>query len=469
MLLSGFCWAIICTAQTTIQPSANLYANAASITIQGNLNNNGSINANAATQWLFNGTAEQTIGGSNSIQFGSLTLNNSNGLTLGNNINILSIANFQSGKISLGNYNCTMAQTASLTGYNSINYFVTNGSGQLKQTIGNAQTVFYPVGTSTSYLPYSFTNNGTADVYSIRVDNGSYLNYNSSSGVGMGTAISNLAVNKTWVINEATPGGSNFNLTLQWNAANELSGFNRNQAEIRYFDYNTASWKTASAYLSANGTDPYSLTKTISGISNLNNFPIGIFSVGAALPLQWLSFNAVQNGNDVKLDWTINQQIGNKYFNIQRSDDGNQFSTIGKINSTLLSDYSYTDSGVIALFKTALKPLIFYRLQQVDIDGKNSYSKTVPVNLAFAGNNVFVKIYPNPVHSILNIQWYSNNNESCNIRMIDARGVLIKQAIFAAEKGINNTSFAVQSLSAGYYTVQLITKNGTKEIMVLKN
>ncbi len=101
-----------------------------------------------------------------------------------------------------------------------------------------------------------------------------------------------------------------------------------------------------------------------------------------------------ENTNDVnKLEWVTNVEINNDYFQVERSSDGvlwNSIGTLDGMGSTQetqrysLNDVTYTNS------------MNYYRLKQVDNDGKFSYSKIISL-LGGGLNFALVKHYPNPI------------------------------------------------------------------------
>ena len=91
----------------------------------------------------------------------------------------------------------------------------------LIQPVNNGVSKSFPVGNSTC-TPITILNNGTSDTYSVRTTP-EILEFGTS-----GTAYTNGVVNRTWFVEEAVAGGSDLTLTVQWNAADELTGFDRN-------------------------------------------------------------------------------------------------------------------------------------------------------------------------------------------------------------------------------------------------
>jgi hypothetical protein len=104
--------------------------------------------------------------------------------------------------------------------------------------------------------------------------------------------------------------------------------------------------------------------------------PIVIATADATLPIDLKDFTVIVKNNTSFLAWQTASEKDNAAFNIERSNDGQTFSKIGQIkavgNSQTLQNYQFSD-------ETPLAGLNYYRLQQVDMDGKtmNSAVKSV--------------------------------------------------------------------------------------------
>jgi hypothetical protein len=97
------------------------------------------------------------------------------------------------------------------------------------------------------------------------------------------------------------------------------------------------------------------------------------------LPIQISSFIATKAGGQVQLSWTTASETNNKGFNVQRSQDGANWVTIGFVNGAGQSAqeraYRYTDA-------VPLKGKNYYRLLQVDFDNRSSASTVVVADIA---------------------------------------------------------------------------------------
>lgn len=247
---------------------------AASIILKdADLVNDGIFLASNGSTVAFKGTSPQSVGGLSSSDFDNLLLDNNGGLELNNTESVNGTLTFINGKITLGNNDLIMGPSASISGSSSSNYVITNGGGSLRQWVNNNATdVAYPVGLDFDFLPVTIrlTVGSMADELSARVENGLYTAYD-GSGVPTGSLITDHGVSRTWILEEATSGGSDGTIKLQWNAASESTGFNLGSCDIGHYTGGAWSFSSASA---AVGSDPY--TQTLSGIASFS--PFGVFS-----------------------------------------------------------------------------------------------------------------------------------------------------------------------------------------------
>lgn len=113
----------------------------------------------------------------------------------------------------------------------------------------------------------------------------------------------------------------------------------------------------------------------------------------AILPVRLTKFEGqLQNDQTVSLNWTSAAEINSEAYIVERSVDGRNFEAVGTIsaagNSAKTLSYSFTD-------KLPVAGGYFYRLNQVDIDGKFEYSKVVYINSG-KGKSAVTAVFPNP-------------------------------------------------------------------------
>ena len=121
---------------------------------------------------------------------------------------------------------------------------------------------------------------------------------------------------------------------------------------------------------------PVTITIEISGYSNsqtltFDDLIIEGSVVGAVLPVELAKFNVKKTEQSVMLSWATASEKNNDHFDIQKSINGTQFQTIGQVkgSGTNLSGaiYNFED-------KNPSVGIAYYRLKQVDIDGKYAYT-----------------------------------------------------------------------------------------------
>jgi len=175
--------------------------------------------------------------------------------------------------------------------------------------------------------------------------------------------------------------------------------------------------------------------------------------IAQVLPVTWLAFSATKRGNDGLLNWLVANEDDNHYYEVLRSSDGQNFATIAQVNNTGYGNYEYTDPG-IANFGA---PVLYYRIKQVDINGKYSFSVIKPLTFDLKGNEI--SIYPNPVKEgfYVSIPFINPDNRIVTLNLIAANGqrVLSKEikSLQAA-----NYYFKIDDkvITAGQYTLQII-------------
>jgi len=187
------------------------------------------------------------------------------------------------------------------------------------------------------------------------------------------------------------------------------------------------------------------------------------FSVsGSTLPTKLNYFKGNASGQQVSLSWqTVTEQQLDQFI-VEGSYDGMSFFTLDSVqaagNSVMARNYSYVQHN-------ARDGKMYYRLKQVDKNGRYEYSTTIAVT---SENNAYraVNLYPNPVTSTLQIRHQpATGREQCSIR--NTQGIVLLQKTLAA--GSVQSSFDVQHLPRGTYFVMITDgKEKYTELLVKK-
>ncbi len=184
-------------------------------------------------------------------------------------------------------------------------------------------------------------------------------------------------------------------------------------------------------------------------------FPLPCLDI---LPVNLLSFTVTHLGNAAQLQWVTTSEAHNKGFEIQRSAEGVNWSTLGFVdakssNQTAQATYQFTDH-------LPYGGISYYRLKQIDLDDTYTYSGIA----RFAnGATKAITVYPNPVSHQLSISGLSGKN---TITITDVRGQVI---IRLQTNGLATRAIDVSKLAYGTYFVTITNQQGlTQQFKVNK-
>lgn len=201
---------------------------------------------------------------------------------------------------------------------------------------------------------------------------------------------------------------------------------------------------TFTYYLIDNGFSPAS--------SNTATVTIN-FSSTIGLPVKMLSFTAqLIATNSVDLKWSTATEINASHFVVERSTDGKNFTEVGVVfaagNSTSVQNYGYNDQI------SNSNKVVYYRLRQVDADGKMDYSSTRIIRNGKETTDISILTFPNPVTNELRITIPSNwQGKKVNYEVVNVSGQYAKR--IAAANSTQTETLNVSSLAPGVYMVKV--------------
>ncbi len=180
------------------------------------------------------------------------------------------------------------------------------------------------------------------------------------------------------------------------------------------------------------------------------------FTTGAAgLPIDLMSFESIALSTGVNISWKTASEINNDYFILEKSSDAYSFEEVARMsgagNSNNVLSYEFYDNNLS-------NEVIYYRLTQVDYDGK---SETFPVIAVRAMQETIIidNIYTE--QGQLNIQIAGSSNNEVNVSVIDITGkTLINDKVSSSNSLI---SMDISSFSRGIYFA--IIQNGEDRIV----
>ncbi len=190
------------------------------------------------------------------------------------------------------------------------------------------------------------------------------------------------------------------------------------------------------------------------------NNGIGLCSV--ILPIELIYFDGTFNEseNQVELSWATASELNNDYFVVQRSKDGIIFEDVltvdGAGTSTTRLDYADID-------KTPFTGIRYYRLQQVDFDGADTYSDVVSVQNNMTTAETEMTIFPNPVspkESVVNIKLDEPAGEEVLVVVKDICGQEFYSKVQIIEEGQTITAIPIDNrITSGIYFIMASSEN----------
>ena len=209
---------------------------------------------------------------------------------------------------------------------------------------------------------------------------------------------------------------------------------------VEFFDVNdNPNGETVYVEIRRSGTSSTKLVRIAASTTNFTTLPLDLISFAAKVD----AF-----GKGVNLKWQTTNEVNTKEFIIEKRTDDSEFSSIGVVsskNTSGIHNYSFVDQN-------AISGNSYYRLKQVDNDGKFTYSPIQSVNIQ---GLVSLSLYPNPTTNDINLTHDASINGSVKILTIDGKNILNQDLV----NGATNTNIGVSSLANGTYLV-LLNNNG---------
>lgn len=208
-------------------------------------------------------------------------------------------------------------------------------------------------------------------------------------------------------------------------------------------------------YASTGGSVGICTNSCSAGPGSTNMFAV---ITSGTLPVVFDKYEIDCNDKGALLVWSTVSEHNSSHFEVQRSVNGVDWVTIDNVTAAGTSDiprkYQYLDISAPGY--------AFYRLKQVDIDGRYIYTAIRRTNCK--SKSFDAVIYPIPAKDNLTLVMKSEVNVSAEFQVIDVNGKMVQKIQKTVTQGNNNIIFNVSMLPAGQY----ILKSSRPELAINK-
>ncbi len=324
------------------------------MSLSGNFMRSGGAFTHNSGELILNGTAAQSIGGGQATTFYNLTLSNSNGVSLGNSIQVNNALSLNNTRLALSTYNLTLGQSATVSGsFDANNMIVADDGGLVCKQFASTGSFLFPIGDDSGVVSYTpGTLQFTSGVFSsgqacMGVIDARHPNNNSQNHLS-----------RYWKTN--TSGISNFSANLTFNYASDAEDVVGEENYIYAMRLQSGAPPEIGAAVDT-VNNRFSMT-----VSALTDFTGGNLPPSVTVS----SFTVTRELLSAKLRWTTSQEENFQGFNLFRSNtiDG----TRQQLNSTIIAPHG---TGVVYEFldSTVQPGQSYYWLQILGYEGRITF------------------------------------------------------------------------------------------------
>lgn len=259
-----------------------------------------------------------------------------------------------------------------------------------------------------------------------------------------------------------TSGSGAAKVTLFWDQDANFTDFSNvnqmNAITVAHYNDSTGEWENmGQAKMHGTQKKGYVTSKTLSKFSP---FTFGSTSASSPLPVELMYFKVLKDQkNEAQLTWATASETNNSHFEIQKSDNGEDFRKIGEVeghgSTTEKHKYSFSD-------RTIGGKTVYYRLKQVDYDGSHEFSNVKTLALTEKEERAslsFKSIRPNPFRNDFKAE-FTGTGKTAQIMLRNQNGQKVYMKTVEAKGGTNEFHFKDgRLLDNGIYT--LIIKSGS--------
>lgn len=184
--------------------------------------------------------------------------------------------------------------------------------------------------------------------------------------------------------------------------------------------YGTASYSFNPLTVFGTNSPYFGFTASTGGLNNQQSF----CNPTSLLPIELTRFELHPENGAAKLEWSTATEINNNYFSIERSKDGENWQVVGKQKSKAANGYSNKELDYYHLDPSPEKGISYYRLKQIDFNGKYTYSAIKTLDNT---QGVTPIVFPNPFENNFNLTVISPAGSSIDYTIYNALGEIVQQ------------------------------------------
>ncbi|WP_025764231.1 M4 family metallopeptidase [Dyadobacter tibetensis] len=239
---------------------------------------------------------------------------------------------------------------------------------------------------------------------------------------------------------------------------NQITGMGKTEGGISQANAGNSLWKETQANPGVNGGWAYTsiFDSGLSGFGLTNATPSG------PLPVTLIKFAGQHREEGNLLEWSTSEELNHAYFELERSNNGQQFKSIAIIAPQAdrpdeLRRYAYWDTR-------PLPGQSYYRLRMVDKDGSHAFSRIVAVE---AKSYFSATFYPNPLQQYLTVE-LPDQMDGARLEIFDSQGQRIfeKNNLSSSQKQTWDLS---TTLRPGLHILQITSGNSVQNFKFIKN
>ncbi|WP_303312267.1 T9SS type A sorting domain-containing protein [Hymenobacter sp. BT730] len=466
------------TGDFTNQSTFN--AGSSNVYLQGNWTNSGVFTAGTSAVRFLSNTA-RNLGGTLATTFYNVYKEGTGALTMQQSATVSNLLNLNQGNIVTGANTLHLTNTATqpVTG-ESLNAYILGKLAITFPTEAGATRTF-PVGnfkpgdaSINFYRPVTIVAQGGSTAGTeVQVE---MVQTSATGAVAAGSGISNLSRVRYYSITALSGAITNPTVQLSFNT-------NINDEEINVPSNLRVARATAAGgtWTNEGGAGVFSpaapagyVTSGVTSITNNSLFALAstnlvdnpLNNAYTPLPVELVAFTAKMVGTKVQLAWATSMERNSSHFVVERSLDGRAFEAVAQVaaqgTSTTRVEYAATDAR-------PFQGQSYYRLRQVDNDGRTAYSSVVVVKMAGIAKAA-LQAYPNPAKGTqFNVLIQGLKGTAGTLRITDGFGREVYR--MAVNLTLDQQDMAVKpaaKLAAGMYIVSLQTAEGrlTQKLVV---